>query len=145
MNPFLKKEWEEIEIPESAYTRARDRAWERLAAGERPAPRLRFLVPAAALAASVLAVWIWQGQRTREAPRETARAVVPAPLAPSLSHAAVPAATQARPPLAAHRRTKPREQAVRSSRLVLNFVLPQTGVRMIWIMDKKFDLDGGTE
>src|SRR5881409_1361010 len=30
-------------------------------------------------------------------------------------------------------------------RVVLNFVLPETGVRMIWISDKNFRLDGANE
>jgi hypothetical protein len=127
-------------IPEEVYVRARWRAWARLQAGAAvvPPPRRLPWVLAALVPAAALAAWL-------SLPRI---AEVPAPPPPvAFVPAAVPR-VQAPPSAARAAVRKPvrtSRTAPRHERLVLNFVLPDSGVRMIWIMDSKFKLDGGTE
>ena len=144
MERSVNRFWKEPAIPEEVYGRARSRAWARLQAGaasSHPPRRLRWalaaLVPAAALAA-----WLALPARVAEIPAPpppVAFVPVAVPRAQADSPA-VPARVAIRRPV---RRTgRPGRQ---HERLVLNFVLPDSGVRMIWVMDSEFKLDGGNE
>ena len=148
MDEFLKRELEKIEIPEQVYLDARDRAWARLRKESRPS-RAKILWAAAA-AALVLALLL--GLPKRNVPKTDDQVQSPPPI--SLPGAAErpleskPAAIAQSPQRPARKRRAPAAAPGpwdQPDRVVMNFVLPDSGVRMIWIMDKNFKLDGGNE
>ena len=162
MNRFLRNEWQQTEIPERAYLQARNRAWDRLRGGT-PAARPA-LMWAASIACAVIAVtlFFWQ----REIPR-----IEPSRGLPHTEDPKLVQALQSKPVreiksrqnvstpngnLAANQSprkrasgksagTAKRTQTGAPEHVVLNFVLPESGVRMIWISDKNFKLDGANE
>ena len=160
MNRFLKKEWEDTEIPERAYLQARNRAWSRLHPVAKPAhPQWIWATAAGALVAGLALFWFSGRENSSLAPN-------PAQVEATQQESAAP--TKAAPAIVADGRDvratvlrqksgpkrsigksrKPALQAVPAEdpdRLVLNFVLPESGVRMIWILDKDFQLNGEIE
>jgi len=148
MDEFLKRELEKIEIPEQVYLDARDRAWARSRKESRPS-RAKILWAAAA-AALVLALLL--GLPKRNVPKTDDQVQSPPPISPPVAaerpHESKPAAIAHSAQKPARKRRAPVAAPGRSDqpdRLVLNFVLPDSGVRIIWIMDKNFKLDGGNE
>lgn len=152
MNPFLKKEWEDTDIPEHVYVRARGRAWEELQ--RKPARlRLRFAV-AGGMAALLIFFLIPGSQVSDEAVPEIP---VSAPLGPTASDPpreapAIQMEPEAFRPPQRVERIRPEAPPLRDpqspvnenvpDRVVLNFQLPETGVRMIWIMERDFEIGG---
>lgn len=157
MNRFLKKEWEDTEIPEEVYAGVRRRAWERLRQRQpqRTWTRPGIVALAAIAAMALLGVGLLWTPST-QAPAHTVVVappeVVPRPPANEVKevaparpvHRAVAQASSRRPlggSVAARR-----DAATKApERIAMNFVLPETGVRMIWIMDEGFRLKGGLE
>jgi len=146
----LKREWKETQIPEQVRLRARNMAWTRMqrkAAGRRA---WRWVAAAATFAILIALARLWNG-------RETHIQQVSAPAAKSASQPPAAAAQVAIPGIksmqTAHLKTLRRHVApARASkshgepeRIVLNLRLPESGARMIWIMDSRFHLDGGVE
>lgn len=160
MNRFLKNEWAKTEIPEEAYLQARNRAWARLQT-RRPAVRPRVLWAAAVSLLAVTAILLLRPPKPAQI---EINARIRQPEQPKAG-SQVPAVTRnqfpsQQPAEDHHRITSPRaslrsQSSNRSApktavsgvpdRVVLNFVLPETGVQMIWISDKNFRLDGANE
>jgi hypothetical protein len=142
MDRFLKRLRSEPAIPEEVYARARQRAWARIQSGLAVTPPRRSLKwgLAALIPAAALAAWLLVAVRVGGVPP----APPPVAFVPvAVAHVQAPAAAvhaALRKPV--RRSTRP---APRHERLVLNFVLPDSGVRMIWIMDSEFKLDGDNE
>ena len=166
MNEELKRDYQEARIPEEASRRARDRAWRRVSPPPRSGLRTKWApIAAVALATLVMAAILWPLAvdwltDSRPAPlAPPAPAVVrnPVPQAPIPTRAEAELRTV--PPAAAHagagrmagqhnRAAKgapapPGSEArgagqPRRDRLVINLTLPETGVRMIWILDEDF-------
>lgn len=159
MNRFLKKEWEDSEIPERAYREARNRAWSRLHPAAKPArPGWMWATAAVALVAGLSLFLLSERENSGVAPKpdlvqRQEGAASPAMAVPAIvSHGQDVRATAPRPKPGPKRSIgkslKPTLQAPPSEgpdRLVLNFVLPESGVRMIWILDKDFQLNGEIE
>lgn len=160
MSDSFKKEWEKTEIPESVYARARNRAWARL--HERRTPRNAGWIWAAGAAALLLGLTIGplRDRLIHRGPEvagiEQTRPIVPEALQPTVSRAPAvkPAETIDQREVAARRsgkstagttRGQTRKDSDRLERVVMNFVLPESGVQMIWIVDKKFVFNGGRQ
>ena len=151
----LKQEWQETRIPEQVYLRARNLAWAKI---HRRPPMVRTLAwatAASALLAVAILAGLWGARSTRieqaalpGSPETRTAAVAPAPQVerPMAQEQPRPVTRRAAPSQAT-RRSLPREApsvpARASERVVLDFILPETGVRMIWIMDSSFQFDGG--
>lgn len=157
MNRFLKKEWEDTEIPEEVYAGARRRAWEKLQQAEPQSAWTRQgIVALAAIAAMALLGVGLLWTPSAKAPAHTVvvapRADVPHP--PAIEVKEVAPARPVRRAVAQASRRRPlggsvaarRDAATKApQRIAMTFVLPETGVRMIWIMDEGFRLKGGLE
>ena len=144
----LKREWEETQSPEEVLLRARNAAWakiQRPAASRRP---LGLAAVATAVVIVVVGILIWSRQAARiERVSAPARQIVPRP-AVAENQAAVPHVET--PPLP---KSKPVKKHIASApagvsteeyeRIVLNFTLPESGARMIWVIDSRFNFDGG--
>jgi hypothetical protein len=161
MNRFLKKEWEDTEIPERAYLQARNRAWSRLTTPAKPAYPSWIWATAAVAVVAGLALFRFSGrenytgvakpvfiQTTRQEGAVSSRKAIPAMGShPRDTRAAValkPRAISKNTPAKSRRQPVDNHQAD-PDRLVLDFVLPESGVRMIWILDKDFQLNGEIE
>jgi hypothetical protein len=146
----LKREWKETRIPEEIKLRARNLAWAKM---NRPAGGRRALGWAAAattVVAMAVLVWIWSGRETRDEQ-------VAAPAPQNVSRPAVGANQTIKPLIETPPTSKPRlfkrhfapkrasAPADEPERIVLNFKLPESGARMIWIMDSRFHLEGDTQ
>jgi hypothetical protein len=146
----LKQEWKGTQIPEEVRLRARNMAWTRMQSPSADRQALRWVAVAATLAAVIALVWLWDG-------RETHIHQVSAPAAKHASHPTEAVTQMAIPSIksiqaanlkkitrrvAPMRMNKSQEEL---ERIVLNFRLPESGARIIWIMDSKFHLDGGVE
>ena len=145
----LKREWKETKIPEEVRLRARNLAWERI---QRRGGGRRALGWAAASVAVAMAalVWIWNG-------RETLIEQIPEPAPQKISRPAIAEKQTAKPPVETPQIPKPKpvnkplaqiqtsEPVEEPERIVLNFRLPESGARMIWIMDSRFNFNGGVE
>lgn len=161
MNRFLKKEWQDTEIPEQIYTQARNRAWTAIQAEPgRPWVRHRVKIAygLAATLALILLVCVSISKRQIQHPDHQAAetsAVRSQPGRAPLQASATPGAAVGgrikSAPRAVHlakihsHRYADSHKTDGPDRIVLNFALPESGVRMIWILDKNFHLDGGTE
>ncbi len=148
MDEFLKKELEKIEIPQQVYLEARDQAWARLQ--EKSLPSRAKILWAAAAAAMVLAVLLGLLKHNPPKTEGQVQSPLPTALPGAVDHPleAKPAEIAQSPRAAVRRRQPPVAAPGRSDqpdRVVMNFVLPDSGVRMIWIMDKNFKIDGGNE
>ncbi len=166
MNRFLKKEWENFETPESDLRRSREAAWSRLQHPRRSIP-LWWLAPGLAAAAVMLLWFAWPVQAPgieRKAPlaalpfelpaetpipsriAEAPRNAVPAPpvrLQPGQRMVAKPLPTATAPPPESGQAAV--EPGAAPERVVMNFQLPRSGVRMIWIADENFTFGGDQE
>jgi hypothetical protein len=146
----LKREWNETQIPEEIKLRARNLAWAKM---NRPAGGKRALgwaAVATTVATVVFLAWIWIGRETR-----VAQIAEPAPQ--NVSRPAIAANQTVKPPVEAPQEVKlkpvkrhiapkrERASAEEPERIVLNFKLPESGARMIWIMDSRFHLEGDNQ
>jgi len=149
MKEFLRREWMDQEIRSELYSRARERARKRLSSSTRPALGW-LMVPAAVGLLAV--IWLAFPGRTpgrselarlalTELPLDSSRPRMTDPLpAVDLRQAPIQEILAPRVEPTTARIdpvTKPNLE-----RLVMNFVLPRSGVRMIWIK-QKFDPVGG--
>lgn len=155
MNRFLKKEWEDATVSEEERWRARNRAWSRF--HSKPAPNLlRRGVVAAVGVGGLILLWtliptspVAPSFEATPAPPPQAddaatvsiQPVERSPDPPAPPRLATPRKTRQRPRLVA--KTAPSAEAAdtsptESTRLVLNFRLPESGVRMIWVQDPDF-------
>jgi hypothetical protein len=146
----LKREWEETQVTEEIKLRARNLAWAKI---QRPAGKRRALGWAAATTMLVVAVVLALIWSRREARMEQAAELVP----PNVSHPALATnqivnplfeTTTSPTPKPVKRRPVParaRGSVEEPERIILDFPLPESGARMIWIMDSRFHLDGGVE
>ncbi|HSR69253.1 MAG TPA: hypothetical protein VLU25_15055 [Acidobacteriota bacterium] len=55
---FLKKEWDDTQVPGQALSRARNRAWKRIQEGAQRSERRLWLVGAAAAAGGLCLIWL---------------------------------------------------------------------------------------
>jgi hypothetical protein len=140
----LKREWEQTEIPEEIKLQARNRAWDKL---QRPVQwRLKpvWIAAASTIAAVVVLIWLWSD---RDLPSQTANPIRPEAAIPVVAEPKTAPPQKVMPAAAGHSHMKKRVAplAKEPERIVLNFVLPESGARMIWIIDSQFDLDGGVQ
>lgn len=159
MSDSFKKEWETTEIPESVYARARNRAWARL--HERRTPWNAGWIWAAGAAALLLGLTVGplRDRLIHKGP-EVAGTEQTRPIKPQVPQRAVSGPPAVEPVKGTDRqhmlkrrfarkpegtRGLPRKDSDRLERVVMNFVLPESGVQMIWIVDKKFNFDGGEQ
>ena len=161
MNRFLREEWRDTDIPEAAYRRARDRAWEKLQKGEKrrnPIPILGTLA-ASAIVVIILLLLIPDtppiSDKITSLPLPNDRvmdslALMPRPNPWSFAlnaadrdqsgknriqlREADPAPRRAETAVA--RILTPSKQRT-ARQLVLHFRLPKTGTRMMWILTKE--------
>jgi hypothetical protein len=166
MNERLRRDYRETEIPKAACYRARDRAWRRVVARQRRSWRPAWApVGACALAAAVLAALLWppvahwlsdsrpapapspapaavavrgSSPQASQAPGAVSPAVRRSPEAPTIAAAPARLERVAHPPRLATGVEKSAGSPPQQQKLVVNFTLPRTGVRMIWILDKDF-------
>jgi hypothetical protein len=146
MDRFVKGSWDEPEIPEAVYLRARRRAWDRIQAPGPAGPRRLRWAAAALVPAAALMAWLALPGPLAEAPPPPSVSFVPEVRVPP--PAVVARSERVAAARAAHRRAggvKLGRREDERDRLVLNFVLPESGVRMIWILDRSFQVDGGNE
>ena len=148
MKKFLRREWMDQEIPIELYSRARERARKRLSSRARPAVGW-FMVPAAVGLLAIIWLAFPGGTPGRSEPARLTLAELPLDPSRPLMVDPLPAVeliepgreVSATPEPATLAPTNPRTKP-NLERLVLNFVLPRSGVRMIWIK-QKFDPVGG--
>lgn len=156
----LKQEWKETRIPEEVCLRARNLAWAKINDSSAVRRRLAWAAATSAFVVLTVIVWIWCSRGT---PIGQTRV-------PSRPQILIPAGTKAQDAglqkeKSAELRTTPHtrqitqwamERPIRRAkvpvahaeepeRVVLNFILPKTGARMIWIMDSSFQFDGGVK
>ncbi len=148
MKKFLRREWLNQEIPRQVYDRARERARKRLSSPVQPALGWVLAPAAVTLLALIWFVFPDQGVRPTEPdvpplaqlPLDSSRPLIADPL-PTVAlleafQEVISAPDEAIVPQT-NLETKPN-----FDRLVMNFVLPRSGVRMIWIK-QSFDSVGG--
>jgi hypothetical protein len=144
----LRREWKESQIPDEVRLRARKLAWAKmqLSAGDRSG--LRWVVAASTIVALVGLIWIWGGRETSieqvstSIPKNVSRPAIAAIqiIKPLVDTPPVAMAKPVRRLAAPKRTSKPPEEE--HERVVLNFKLPESGARMIWIMDSSFQFNG---
>lgn len=146
----LKREWKETEIPEEIRLRARNMAWARIQRKGRAGRSLGWIAAASTMAVIAALVWIWGGPETQikkvsaPAPRKISSPAM-AEKQPANPHVETP---QAPEPKHVHKHVAqiaPSALVEEPERIVLNFRLPESGARMIWIMDSRFNFNGGDE
>ncbi len=157
MNRFIKKQWDDTDLPNDVRLRAREKAWDRLQ------PRRRFWAPALAGAAALAAIVAVFLLRTAAPPEVGENAPEPLPLAErvppevstlppaglaetrsELPRAASATVARHRPaPAVGHPPADSDAPGEQPRRLVLNFRLPESGVRMIWVQDSNFFKEPG--
>ena len=163
MNRFIRKEWEDTEIPEKTYLRARNRAWSRLTGSATVSKRWVYAIVSATAVGAVLLIPVLIEEKKLEEPK-----LLPLPFSTGghdRLQALLPDSVQ--PPIGSdsdNSENEPRHQVPlkmtrsvgtqthltdsqepkTSQQVVLNFRLPRTGVRMIWFLGRKPKSDGGT-
>jgi|WetSurSiteA1Bulk_404760.scaffolds.fasta_scaffold14235_3 hypothetical protein len=147
----LKREWQETQIPEEIRLRARNLAWSRLNRPVRGRRALAWTAVATTVAAVVFLTWIWSGSETRveQAAIPTPQNILrtPAIAANQITRPSVeaPQAAKLKPAKRSIAPKRERAPAEEPERIVLNFTLPESGARMIWIMDSRFHLEGDNQ
>jgi hypothetical protein len=146
----LKQEWKEIRIPEEVRLRARNLAWAKIqtpASGGRRA--LGWIAGTATVASVCFMTWIWMGRGMRVEQPELH-------VSQNISRPAIPANQVIMPPVELQQTVKPKPVKKRGlpkgesapaelERIVLSFKLPESGARMIWIMDSRFHMEGDNQ
>ncbi len=143
----LRREWKETQIPEAIKLQARNMAWAKM---QRSHGGRRIFVWAAA-ATTIVAVafltWLWSGRETsieQVSPIAPQNASRPAVAADQTTKLLIETAPE-RKPKPVKRQSAPAQASAsvkEPERIVLNFTLPESGARMIWIMDSRFQLEG---
>ena len=147
----LRREWRETIIPEEVRLRARSLAWAKIQHRDRGGKRLLWAAAISATVALAALVWMWSGIETRIAQ-------VPAVTPSKISRPATVTVEAVKPHVETPKAIAPKpvdKQAakiqaeevldIEPERIVLNFILPDSGARMIWIMDSRYNFDGGVE
>lgn len=146
MNRFLKREWDTVRLPADALVRARNRAWQRLH-GETAAPARRFpLWWGAAAAAALLVIVIVTTRPPFDPVRLPAGTIEALPVGDRQLAITVPRVEP--PPAQPAPRVAPLPAAPVPDvpeRIVVQMRLPESGTRMIWIKDSRFDISGGLQ
>lgn len=146
----LKQEWRETIIPEEVRLRARNLAWAKIQRRGRGGNALRWTAAASAAVVIAALVWIWSGH-------EMHVTQVSEPDSPKISDSATVFVETVKPHVETPQVIKPKPvdkqvahiqtgaTDAEPEHIVLNFTLPESGARMIWIMDSRFYFDGGVE
>jgi hypothetical protein len=146
----LKQEWKETRIPNEVLLRARNGAWAKIQRPPAARRRLGRIAVASTIIAVVILLLVWK----REEPRiETVSvpavrsAPRPAVIATQTISPRIEATPLPKPKLVKKHIASPRagDSAEEHERIVLNFKLPESGARMIWVIDSRFQLDGGVK
>lgn len=149
MNRFLKKEWDDTEIPAWLRRQAREDAWNRLhPARTRRLPRFAWSTAGLALIAGLVFLILDRSPADLD-PAETTPVATIRPetdAVPNVIEEAKPIPEFAPEEIAAAEPAPPPPPTSESpDRIVMNFVLPKTGVKMIWVMDRDFQIEGEKE
>jgi hypothetical protein len=146
----LKQEWKETQIPNEVSLRARNKAWAKIQSPPAGRRRLGWITIASTIVAVAILMLVWN----REEPHIETVSVPPVLSAP---HPAVIATQTIMPRIEATPLPKPKpvkkhisspragDSAEEHERIVINFRLPESGARMIWVIDSSFQLDGGVK
>jgi hypothetical protein len=146
----LRREWKETKIPEEVRLRARNIAWAKIQRRGGGRRALGWAIAVSAAIAMAALIWILSG-------REAHIKQVSAPPPQDVSRTVITANQTEKPFVEAPEVLEPKQvnnhvDQIRASmpaeepeRVVLNFTLPESGARMIWIMDSRFNLNGGVE
>lgn len=146
----LRQEWKETEIPEEVRLRARNLAWAKMQSKGGTGRSLGWLAAASTIVVIAALVWIWSGPETKikqvsaPAPRKISSPAV-AEKQPDKPHLETPQVPEPKPVNKHIAQIQASALAEEPERIVLNFRLPESGARMIWIMDSRFHLNGGAE
>ena len=149
----LKKDWQETQIPEEVYLRARNAAWARIRRPTYVRPSWIWAAAASVFIVAAAVVWIWSARGTRidrvsgpappeviapeKATVQTAEIRAQKPGTPQFQPV-LEGAAQIKTSRSAKHVKKPVAPVGEPERVVLNMTLPETGARMIWIMDSNF-------
>jgi hypothetical protein len=144
----LRREWKETQIPDEVRLRARNLAWARIRLSAVDRNGLRWVAATSIIVALVGLLWIWGGRQTSieqvstPIPKNISLPAIAAIqiIKPLIDMPPVPLAKPVRRPAAPKRTIKPPEKE--HERVVLNFKLPESGARMIWVMDSSFQFNG---
>jgi hypothetical protein len=146
----LKREWKRTQIPEEVRLRARNMAWTKLQQPKSGRQTWQWAAAATAVVTMLVLVWSWRGQEARIEQ-------VSAPVKSEVSSRTVAVNQTTSPivetkPALESKSVKKRIRPLRAGapaeeqeRVVLNFTLPESGARMIWIIDSRFNLNGGIQ
>ena len=146
----------QIEISEEVYQEARNKAWERLDSSSRTSTARRWLwAPVLAGLLAVFGLWLASRQSSERAVLSDLAGTIEALPGPKTlsenSFRLEPMPWNPRPAdrkQSTSRNVNPVVTSPDSSppdRVIISFRLPETGVRMIWIKEKTFDVSGGTQ
>ena len=146
----LKREWKKTEIPEEVRLRARNLAWAKMQSKGGTGRALGRLAAASTIVVIAALVWIWSGREPQTEqvsgppPQEISRPDIAAKQTaePFVETPQVPEPGPVNKHIAQIQSSAPAEEP---ERIVLNFRLPESGARMIWIMDSRFNFNGGVE
>jgi hypothetical protein len=144
----LKREWKETKIPDELRLRTRNLAWVKIQLPAVDRSGLRWVTATSIIMALVGLLWIWGGreksieQVSTSIPKNISRPAIAAiqTIKPLVETPPIPMAKHAKKHVAPLRAIKPTEE--KHERVVLNFRLPESGARMIWIMDSSFQFNG---
>lgn len=159
MNRFLKKEWDDTPVSEDDCRRARNRAWSRFHAQPQPVLLWRGIAVASGVVAIILLRMLMPTPPTTSpfegtpAPLPEVAEARPTASIPTPESRGRPVTDSPRPASAKRRPTRGKARTaakaveaapvndnsgLKSNHLVLNFRLPESGVRMIWVQDADF-------
>lgn len=159
-----RRQWGEIEIPEAAYLQVRNGTWNCLSSPEAPRD-FRLVYALCALVLVLTVVFVFQLSEPAALP-PSAVVSLPTSLDRNLGRQApmvepeTDAVRSSEASLSSQLRVEkvdssvemadarkvisiPADEEIRHKRVVMNFRLPESGVRMIWIQDSQFGLAEG--
>lgn len=146
----LKQEWKETEIPEEVRLRARNLAWAKMQSKGGTRRTLSWVAAASTIVVIAALVWIWNGRETqmeqvsKPAPQKISSPAI-TEKQPAKPHVETPQAPEPKPVNKHITQIQASAPVEEPERIVLNFRLPESGARMIWIMDSRFNFNGGVE
>lgn len=146
----LKREWNETKIPEEVRLRARNLAWAKIQRKVSARRSLGWAAAALTTVAMIYLVWIWSvrephiEQVSAPPPQDISRPVTATNQTGELP-VETPQVLNPKPVNKHEAQFQASAPVEEPERIVLNFRLPESGARMIWIMDSRFHLNGGVE
>ena len=158
----LKKEWREAEIPEEMRLQARNLAWAKIKRPVKGSHVLRWSIAATTTIVVIVALWIGFRSQPRIENIESVEHMEPiqaeqivssvseSTLEPVTENVSLPPVDPVNPqqsdvvnkPVVLPIQVSAPTQEKERERIVLNFDLPESGARLIWIIDSPSNMDG---